>query len=127
LRREQDKIVQAGTKVTLGGKEYLIKPLVIRDSLPWCDKVVEMMKRLPQYAKVTTNSESFGDVVEEMYSASPKYIIDLFFEYAKDLDEEEIRGKASSAEIMAAYEEVLKLEAPFFSSLTRTAVKIAPR
>ncbi len=122
-RTEEDKILQSGIKVILGGQEYEIRPLVIRESREWRKKVVEALAGLPSYVNVTTeDAEGFGKALGAMLVDMPNQVIDLFFDYAKELNEEreEIEDKATDAEMAKAFEEVIKVAFPLASSLVGT-------
>ncbi len=117
-RTEEDKIIQSGIKVTLGGKECEVRPLVIRESREWRKKVIGLITPLPQMVKVDTdNPEEFEKVLSTLLVVMPDQAIDLFFEYAKDLDRDEIEGIATDAEIAKAFEDVLQIAFPLAQSL----------
>ena len=117
-RSEEEKVAQAPIKVILGGNEYEIKPLVIRDSRVWRQKVVTALSTIPKHAKATTDDpEKFAEALNAMLVAMPDTVIDLFFEYAKNLDRDEIEGVATDTEVATAFEEVVGLAFPLASSL----------
>ena len=116
-RSEEQIVTQAPIVVILGGKEYEIPPLVIRDSREWRKKVIALIAPLPQLVKTTMDdSEDFGNVLTQMMVAMPDQVLDLFFEYAKNLDREEIEGMATDAEISKAFDEVIKVSFPLAES-----------
>ena len=117
-KRTEDEIVtQASIEVILGGKTFKIAPLVIRDSRGWRKKVVDLIMPLPSMVKVTMDDEEdFGKVLNQILVTNPDQVIDLFFEYAKTLDREEIEGIATDAEIAAAFQEVIKIAFPLAQS-----------
>ena len=117
-RTEDEILVQAGTTVILGGEQYEIPPLVIRASREWRRKVIALIAPLPDMVKVTMDTpEEFGDVLERMLITMPEQVLDLFFEYAKELNKEEIEGKATDAEMAIAFQEVIKVAFPLAESL----------
>lgn len=125
-RTEEEIVAQAPITVTLGGKPYEIKPLVIRDSRKWRTKVVEVLSTLPAYAKVTTeDTELFGEAINAMLGVMPDKVIDLFFAYAEDLNQEEIEAVATDAELAVAFEQVVELAFPLANSLVGTMVKLS--
>ena len=127
-RTEDDKLCQAGIKVILGGKEYDVRPLVIRESREWRAKVIKLIAPLPEYAKVTMDKAAdFEKVLTLMLVAMPDQVIELFFEYAKDLDRKEIEDKATDDELRKAFNEVIKIAFPLASALPETMTQIFPK
>lgn len=125
-RTEEDKIIQAGIEVILGGEKYVVRPLVIRDSREWRKSVVDLIATLPKYADVTTDTpDQFGDALKALLVAVPDSVANLFFRYAKDLNKEEIEGKATDAELAKAFEQVIEIAFPLVQSLTKTMTKLA--
>ena len=125
-RTEEDKIVQAGIKVILGGVGYSIAPLVIKDSREWRRKVVALISELPRYAEVTTDTpDEFGKALDTLLVAMPDKVAGLFFEYAKNLDQGEIEAKATDAELAKAFEQVIEIAFPLAQSLTQTMKHLA--
>jgi len=124
-RTEEDKILRAGIVVILGGKEYEIKPLVIRDAREWRKKLAGMMSKLPQYIQVTTDDvEGFMSAINIMMVGMPDEIADLFFAYAKDLNREEIESNATEVELSKAFEAVLDIALPLLGSLAKAMGKL---
>ena len=99
VRTEEDKIVRAPIKVILGGEEYEVAPLVIRDSRKWRQKAIGLIAPLPKTVKGVTmdDPDDFEKALTQMLVTLPDQVLDLFFEYAKDLKREEIEGKATDA------------------------------
>lgn len=127
-RTEEDKLMQTPITIILGGKEYELKPLPIKYSMLWCRKVTDIVKDLPKYLRVTEDSgDAFSQALSNVMNESPDKIVDLFFEYARNLNKDEISEVASSSEIIAAFERCLELERPFMGSLKTVIEKIAPR
>jgi len=125
-RTEEDKVVQAGIKVVLGGTEYSIAPLVIKDSREWRKGVVSLLSSLPQYTNVTTDTpDEFGDALNAVMVALPDKVTDLFFLYAKDLDREEIEKTATDTELAKAFEQVVEIAFPLAQSVTKTMKHLA--
>ena len=125
VRTEEDKILRAGMVVILGGKEYEIKPLVIRDAREWRKKLAGMMSKLPQYIQVTTDDvEGFESAINIMMVGMPDEIADLFFAYAKDLNREEIESNATEVELSKAFEAVLDIALPLLGSLAKAMGKL---
>lgn len=125
-RTEEQKIAHAPIKVVLGGKEYEIKPLVIRDSRIWRAKVSELLASLPQYAKITTDTpDEFGKALSALLVAMPDRVVDLFFDYAKDLNREEIEAVSTDQEIADAFDKVVSLAFPLAKSLVGAMAKLS--
>ena len=125
-RTEEEKIVQAGIEVVLGGKGYAIKPLVIKDSREWRKGVVGLLSSLPQYTSVTTDTpDEFGEALNAVMVALPDKVTDLFFLYAKDIPREEIERTVTDAELAKAFEKVVELAFPLAQSLTKTMEHLA--
>ena len=121
MRTEEDKIVQSGITVILGGREYSIAPLVIKESREWRKKVVGLISEMPKYAEVTTDTpDEFGDALNAILVAMPDKVADLFFKYAVNLNREEIEANATDAELAKAFEQVIEIAFPLAQSLTQT-------
>ena len=117
-RTEEQKVAQASIVVTLGGKTYEIAPLVIRDSREWRKKAIALIAPLPGIAGITIDDEKgFGDALTQLLVTMSDQVVDLFFEYAKDLDKEEIEGIATDAELRDAFAEVMKIAFPLAEAL----------
>uniref|UniRef100_A0A6M3IX45 Uncharacterized protein n=1 Tax=viral metagenome TaxID=1070528 RepID=A0A6M3IX45_9ZZZZ len=126
-RTEEDKIVQSPVKVILGGREYEIKPLPIKYSLPWVKKVAGILVNILPMANIASDDEAFSGAFNEIMVSRPEELVGLFFEYARDLNKAEIEETASSAEIVNAFEEVLSLERPLFGMTLRVIAKAMPQ
>jgi len=125
-RTEEDKILRVGVSVTLGGKEYEVRPLVIKDAREWRKKFASLVARLPSYAKTTTdNPTDFEGAVNAMLVSMPDEIADLFFSYAKDLDREAIEAEATEVELAKALEGVMTQAFPLLQSLAGALGKLA--
>jgi len=125
-RTEEQIVARVPIVVIFGDKEYKIAPLVIKDSREWRRKAIQLMAPLPQYANVTMeNPEEFARVLTEMLVTMPDQVIDLFFEYAKDLNREEIEGIATDAEMVTAFEEVVKVAFPLAESLPKVMARLS--
>ncbi len=119
-RTEEDKLTQSPVKVSFGGKEYEIKPLPIKYSLPWVKKVVKVLVGIIPLIEITSDKEQvFADAFGEILVARPEQLIDLLFEYAKNLNRGEIEEIASSGEVIHAFEEVMNFERPLFGMVPR--------
>ena len=119
-RTEEQKINQSPIVVILGGKEHEIPPLVIRDSREWRRKVIKLIAPLPQLVKTTMDdTQDFENVFNQMMVVMPDEVLDLFFEYAENLNRDEIESIATDAELAKAFEEVVKIAFPLAESLPK--------
>ena len=129
-KRTEDQIIaQAGIEVILGGASFKIAPLVIRDSRAWRAKLIPMIAKLPSLIGITIdteNPEGFEKALSQMMLDMPDQIVDLFFEYAKDLNRDEIESTATDAEIALAFSEVLKVAFPLAQSPLETMKHLSP-
>jgi len=107
-RTEEQKLTQAGIKVTLGGKEYEIRPLVIRYSGEWRKKSLPIIASLMKYSRLmpSGNSEELEQVIIELFTTKTDEMLNSFFEYARELNREEIENTATDGEIIIAFLEV---------------------
>ncbi len=125
-RTEEQKIVQAPLTVVLGGKEYYVKPLVIRDSRAWRGKLAKTLGMLPQYANVTTDTpDKFQGALNALLVAMPDQVVDLVFAYAKDLDRDEIEAVATDTEIAKAFEQIVEVAFPLARSMVGAMAKLS--
>ena len=124
-RTEEQKVFRAPISVTLGGTEYHINPLVIRDAREWRRQFAGVLSKLPAYANVNTDDEAaFGGAVNGMLVSMPDDMADLFFSYAKDLDREKIEGEATEGELAVAIEQVMAVAFPLVGSMTQMLSKV---
>ncbi len=125
-RTEEDKVLQSPIKVVLGGRTYEIKPLPIKYALPWCKNVIQtILSGMMSKTKITTDTpDEFDEAMNDILIDRPEKLIDLFFDYARDLNKEEIMETASLNEIIDAFEAVKGFESRFFGWIIRSATKI---
>ena len=117
-RTEEQKAFQEPIKVILGGVEHDVKPLVIKFSRPWRKKVIELISTLPKYAQADTNKpDEFAEAIKVLMVESQDTIIDLFFDYARDLPREEIEEVATESEVAIAFQGVMALAFPLSETL----------
>ena len=125
-RTEEEKLTQAPVMVILGGKEYPIRPLVIKESREWRKQAIHLIAALPELLKITMDDpENFGETLTTMMVTKPDEVIDLFFAYAKDLDREEIESTATDAEMAIAFQEVIKLGFPLAESPLKMMARLS--
>ena len=125
--RPEDQIVsQAPISVSFGDKEYKIKPLVIKESRAWRQKLATMMGKLSPVVNTTTETpEKFQEAMNSLLVTMPDTIVDLVFEYAKDLPREEIEAVATDAEMAKAFESILEVAFPLARSVTGITGKLS--
>ena len=125
-RTEEQKLTQAPIVVVLGGKEFPIRPLVIKESREWRQKLCKVLGMLPQYANVTTDTpDKFEAALNAMLVAMPDQVVDLVFDYAKELNREEIEAIATDAEIAKAFEQIGEVAFPLARSVVGAMTKLA--
>ena len=125
-RTEEQKIIQEPLRVILGGEEYKVKLLVIKESRQWRVKLSALLSSLPKYANVTSDSpDEFGEALNAIMVSMPDTICDLFFDYAKDLNRDEIEEKATEAEVGKAFEQVVEIAFPLVQSMTEAMKKVS--
>jgi len=128
MRNEEDKVTQAPLILILGGQEHPVKPLVIRDSRAWRAKVAQLIGGLPQYTKTSSDDpDQFKVAIEGMMSAMPDAIVDLVFDYAKDLKREEIEAVATDAEVSVAFTQILEVAFPLARSLAEAVKSLSAK
>lgn len=126
-RTEEEKILQAPIIVTFGGKDYEVKPLVIKESRAWRQKVWEIMVELPKTTKVSSaEPDKFEAALKSMLVSMPDQIVDLFFDYARDLPREEIEEIATDIEMAKAWQQVAEVAFPLLPGLVRTMRGVVP-
>ncbi len=124
-RTEEDKLTQAPIMVTLGGKEYEVAPLVIRDSREWRKKVITLIAPLPGLSKATTRDmDKFEQALTTLVVTMPDQVIELFFEYAKELNQKEIEDIATDAELAQAFKEVIEVAFPLAQSAPDVLIRL---
>ena len=116
-RNEEEILTQAPIVVILGGAKYDVAPLVIRNSREWRKKVITLIAPLPGLSEATTRDmDQFEEALTTLVVTLPDQVIDLFFEYAKDLKQEEIELVATDAELAQAFKEVIAVAFPLAQS-----------
>ncbi len=125
-RTEEDKVFRGPITVTLGGEEYEIKPLVIRDAREWRQRFAKLVGQLPSYANVSTDdAQGFGSAVTALLVSTPDQMADLFFSYAKEIDREQIEAVATEEELAKGIEQIMGVAFPLVRSLTGALGKMA--
>ena len=116
-RTEEQIVTQASILVSFGGKEYELKPLVIRESREWRRQFAAILGELPLFVSVADTTEHFQQVINGMFMDVPDKVIDLIFAYAKDLPRDEIEAVATDVEMSKAFESILEVAFPLSRSM----------
>jgi len=136
-RTEEQKVISAPIKVILGGQEYGIPPLVIRDSILWRQKVIPLLIPLPKALNTKERKgllglfhkgkteDVFGAAIKELLVTMPNAVLDLFFDYAKDLNRKEIEEQATEAEVEEAFNKILEIAFPLARSLPGVVARLS--
>ncbi len=115
--------MQQPVKISLGGVDYEIKPLALRESRAWRQQLngplAEVTAALKGAGAIQiTNGADIAALLETLSNRlvlAPDLIFELLLAYAPGLkaDIEAIEATATDAEVMAAFTEVLRLAYPF--------------
>jgi len=125
-RTEEEKVTRAPIEVILGGEKYEVKPLVIRDSRAWRNKIVGLLAELPSHLEATSDKpDDFEAALKALLVTMPDTIVDLFFEYAKDLDPKVIEGIATDDEVAEALGKVMEVAFPLSQSLSKVMDRVS--
>lgn len=116
-RSEDDKITQAPIMISFGGKQYELKPLVIKESREWRKQFAEVLKSLPLFVNAVDTTAHFEQVINGMFLDVPDKVIDLIFAYAKDLPREEIEAVATDDDMAKAFEAIIEVAFPLARSM----------
>ena len=116
-RSDEDKVTQAPIMVSFGGKEYELKPLVIKESREWRKQFAGVLKGLPLFVNAIDTTKHFEKVINGMFMDVPDQVIDLIFAYAKDLPRDEIEAVATDAEMSKAFESIIEVAFPLARSM----------
>lgn len=126
-RTEEEKLTQAPLEVVLGGEVYEIRPLVIARARPWREKYAQAVAGLSaQIAARSDNPEEFKAGLDALLVSLPDTVIDLFFEYAVDLDRKKLETVATEAEVARAFAQIMKVAFPLAQSLVGIGLKETP-
>ncbi len=116
-RTEEQKLMQEPLVVILGGKEYKIKPLVIKYSAEWRKKAIPLIEMLVGYTNLP-EEERVKSVIE-LLKTKLDDVIESFFEYARELPKVEIENTTTDVEILFAFMEVFNAFVAPLSSTRR--------
>ena len=125
-RTEEQKIYQDGITVILGGRDYIVRPLKLREEREWRQKLAATMATLPAFAKATSaDPDSFAVALETLMVNIPDQVIDLFFSYAKELDRELIEEEATGHEVAEGFKQVVVISFPLAQALGEAMTAIS--
>ena len=117
-RTEEDIVTQSPLEVILGGKKISIKLLTIKEAKIWRKKVVDCINQYAAKSEVSSdNPEAFLAGLSDLLVGMPDAVMDLFFNYARELDRKAIEAVANDVEIAAAWEQVQVVAFPLTQSL----------
>jgi len=117
-RTEEQILSKEGITVVLGGREYDIAPLVIRDSRPWRKKVAGLLSAVPKLINTTADTpDEFVAAMDSILVGMPEEVTDLFFEYAKELDRDDIEGIATDDELAEGFKKMIEVTFPLAESI----------
>lgn len=126
-RKEDQKLFHDPIVVVFAGVEYKIKPLVMKDSRAWRQKVHKLITEYPKATKTSSGKpEEFGKAIENLMVTMPDTLVDLFFDYARDLPRDEIEAAGTDNEFLVAWGQVMEIGFPLLRGLVRTIGILAP-
>lgn len=97
--------------VVLGGAKHSIKLLPLRDSRIWRAKMISGFETLLAHKADWGDFHCVEEMLNVLFIKIPDFVVDLVFEYAKDLDRDEIESVATNAEMAKAFDQICELEA----------------
>ena len=125
-RTEEQIVAQAPVLVYFGGKEYKVKPLVIKEAREWRKKLADMMGQISPAVNATTDKpEEFQAGINSLFVSMPDKIIELVFDYGKDLPKDAVEAVATDEEMAKAFESILEVAFPLARSVTGITMKLS--
>lgn len=136
MRTEDQIVAGEPLRVTLGGKQYEIKPLKINAQYRWRKRFYEEFSKAAQpflskhkpglLARLMGKDETdqFVEGLRVAFLEVPERISDLFFAYAPYLPRKEIEENATEIELASAFQGVMQIGFPFVEML-KTLVSLA--
>lgn len=122
-RTENQVLLMQPFEVILAGKTHEIKLLPIRRAIAWRKKVVPLISGFLTLEGISTDTpEEFMAGMMGYLSDKPEEILDLFFEYACDLDRDEIEATATEWEVAAVFSQIAEavIKPPLLTALSET-------
>ena len=106
-RPEEDILLQQ-LEVTLAGKQHTIKLLPIRPQAEWRKKVVPLLSGFLALSGISTeNPAEFEAGLASILIETPEKMLDLFFDYARDLNRERIENTATWARVAVGFKKIV--------------------
>lgn len=136
MRTEDQIVAGEPLRVTLGGKQYEIKPLTINAQYRWRKRFYEEFSKAAQpflskhkpglLARLMGKDETdqFVEGLRVAFLEVPERISDLFFAYAPYLPRKEIEENATESELVIAFQAVMQIGFPF-GEMLKTLVALA--
>ena len=125
-RTEEQIVAQAPILVHFGSIEYKVKPLVIKDAREWRKKLADMMGQLSPAVNATTdNPKQFQEGINSLFVSMPDKIIELVFDYGKDLPKDAVEAVATDEEMAQAFESILEVAFPLARSMVGATAKLS--
>ena len=125
-RTEEQIVAQAPILVSFGKIEYKVKPLVIKEAREWRMKLAEMVGQVSPAVNATTDTpDKFQEAIKSLFVDMPDKIVDLIFEYGKDLPRDAVEAVATDEEMARAFEIILEVAFPLARSVTGITMKLS--
>lgn len=125
-RTEEQKVVQETLKIPLGEKIEEVRLLTIKEARAWRVRVAEALAQVPALASVDAKDpEKFKAGVDGIFSTIPDLVLDLFFDYARDLDRDAIEEVATDSQLALGFAQVAEVAFPLVSGLVGTMGKLS--
>jgi len=104
VQTEDEVIVEAPSKVTLGKKEYEIKQLKIGKAMEWRTKYGPQLSKVMAAYGAEANSP---EVFMEAFVNCPQLMLDAVFDYAPNFPREKVMEEATEQQMMTAFVAVM--------------------
>jgi len=126
-RTEDQKLFHDPIVVVFAGKEYKIKPLPMKLSREWRQRVHKLITEYPKATRTKEGKpEEFGKAIENLMVNMPDELVNLFFDYARDLPREEIEAAGTDNEFLVAWGQVMEIGFPLLRGLATAIGILAP-
>lgn len=119
-RTESDILTKAPVKITLGEKEYQVKPLTIGPAREWRALVMGTMKTTLGAFGSDVNPQNMAPGLSAAMIAFPEKLLEIIMAFAPYLPKEEIEASATDEQLAVAYGKVMALGFPFLAPLMMT-------
>lgn len=125
-RTEQEKTGMTPVEVQFGAESYKIKPLPMRKSQAWREKLVKFVDEIiggfsapPEDQPATQILGQFRSGISRALVEAPGKLAELVFEYAPELSKDKILDEASDEQLQEAFSAVFELAFPHLAELGR--------